>query len=83
MATYVEEAKDLLNAFDKVYIGQINSGQNTHADSLAWLAAVVPTKLIRKVAMDYLGEPSIGRVVELVLDVEQGPSWMDPIVGFL
>ncbi|XP_058208180.1 uncharacterized protein LOC131321193 [Rhododendron vialii] len=83
MAAYVEATKDLLDTFEKVYIEQISSGQNAHADSLAWLAAAVPTEFKRKVAVDYLAEPSIGRRVELVLDVNQGPSWMDPVVEFL
>ncbi|XP_058191476.1 uncharacterized protein LOC131308553 [Rhododendron vialii] len=83
MAAYVEAAKDLLDTFKKVYLEQISSRQNAHADSLAWLAAAVPTKLKRRVAVDYLTEPSIGRSIELVLDMNQGPSWMDPIVDFL
>ncbi|KAG5562386.1 hypothetical protein RHGRI_005203 [Rhododendron griersonianum] len=83
MAAYVEAAKSLLNTFERVCIEQINSGQNSHADSLAWLAAAVPTELKRKVAVDYLAEPSIGRSMDLILDVNQGTSWLDPIVEIL
>ncbi|XP_058208160.1 uncharacterized protein LOC131321170 [Rhododendron vialii] len=57
--------------------------KNAHADSLAWLAAAVLTEFKRRVVVDYLAEPSIGKSVELVLDVYQRPSWMDPIVEFL
>ncbi|XP_058180016.1 uncharacterized protein LOC131298549 [Rhododendron vialii] len=82
MAAYIEAAKDLLDTFEKVYVEQI-SFVHAHVDSLAWLATAVPTEFKRKVAVDYLSEPSIGRSLELVLDVNQGPSWMDPIVEYL
>jgi ribonuclease HI len=83
MTAYVMAARELLDTFEKVYIEQISSGQNSHADSLAWLAAAVPTEFKRNVAVDYMSEPSIGKSMDLVLDVSQGPSWMDPIVEFL
>ncbi|XP_058189290.1 uncharacterized protein LOC131306877 [Rhododendron vialii] len=76
MAACVEAAKDLLDTFEKVYIEQISSGQNGHADSLAWLAATMPTEFKRRVAIDYLSKLSIGRSVELVhRAMTQGYWW--------
>lgn len=54
-----------------------------YTDSLACMASTVPTEYRRTVAAKYLCEPSIGKAVEMVLDLDIGPSWMDPIMSYL
>lgn len=83
IAAYVEAANNLFKKFGQVLVHRISSGQNAHAYSLACLASAVPTEYRRTVAVEYLSKPSVEDTKEVVLKLELGPSWMDPIMSYL
>ena len=57
---------------------------NSHADALANLASVVEAGNKRTVEVETLEKPSIElQPPRQVLCLDFGPSWMDPIIGYL
>lgn len=82
IVAYVEGAKNLLKKFGQVLVQLISSGQNVHANSLACLASVVPTKYRRTMAVECSSKPSV-EDTEVVLKLELGLSWMDPIISYI
>ena len=64
---------------------QIKRDLNAHADILAGLAAICGSDKQRTVSFQTLQRSSIEEETEAsqVLNIDLGPSWMDPIVSFL
>jgi hypothetical protein len=62
----------------------ISSRQNDHADALACLASAIPRDKFRTIYVDSIEYPSIDiPIAEKALEIDLGPSWMDPIISYL
>ncbi|XP_028054329.1 uncharacterized protein LOC114258558 [Camellia sinensis] len=82
MATYAEQAKNLIRKFQAIRVEKIGREGNGHADALACLGSSVDSRDDRKIWVEYVPQPSI-QLVEMVLCTDLGPSWMDPLLAFL
>ncbi|XP_038693764.1 uncharacterized protein LOC119991491 [Tripterygium wilfordii] len=83
MIAYLTEAKKLIEKLEDFEIQQVPRGQNSHADALATLASADQEKLRRTIIIDIQEKPSVPPEQVEVSQAELGPSWMDPLVGFL
>ncbi|XP_028058867.1 uncharacterized protein LOC114262698 [Camellia sinensis] len=82
MATYAEQAKNLIKKFQAIGVEKIGREGNGHADALACLGSSIDSRGGRKIWVEYVPQPSI-QLVEMVLCTDLGPSWMDPLLAFL
>ncbi|GFS31847.1 hypothetical protein Acr_00g0019520 [Actinidia rufa] len=84
MAKYLKMAKSLTSEFRAVKIEQVRRELNAHADALAALASIFEGEIGRTVTIDIVSVLSIEEEQKSVLvNMELGPSWMDPIVNYL
>ncbi|GFS37725.1 hypothetical protein Acr_00g0053660 [Actinidia rufa] len=84
MARYLKVAKNLLSEFQAVKIEQVGREFNAHADALASLTSTFKGNHGRTVAVDVVSIPNIEEAQSSVLvNMQLGPSWMDPIVNYL
>uniref|UniRef100_A0A2N9GJI0 RNA-directed DNA polymerase n=1 Tax=Fagus sylvatica TaxID=28930 RepID=A0A2N9GJI0_FAGSY len=84
MIAYLDLARNLLKGFCKYNIERVGREHNGHADSLAGLASSVAPEFRRTIIVEVQDTPSIAKGGQAgVCQVEMGPSWMDPILGYL
>jgi ribonuclease HI len=84
MIAYLDLARNLLKGFCKYNIERVGREHNGHADSLARLASSVAPEFRRTIIVEVQDSPSIAKGGQAsVCQVEMGPSWMDPILGYL
>ena len=84
MQEYLYQVKCLRPGFDLFSLSHIPRSGNTHADSLATLAASSARQLPRIILVEHLDRASkIAKDTTRVHEIRVGPSWMDPIVVFL
>uniref|UniRef100_A0A2N9IUZ7 Uncharacterized protein n=1 Tax=Fagus sylvatica TaxID=28930 RepID=A0A2N9IUZ7_FAGSY len=84
MIAYLDLARNLLKGFCKYNIERVGREHNGHADSLAGLASSVAPEFRRTITVEVQDSPSIAKGGQAsVCQVEMGPSWMDPILGYL
>ena len=84
MQEYLYQVKRLRPGFDLFSLSHISRSGNTHADSLATLAASSARQLPRIILVEHLDRASkIAKDTTRVHEIRVGPSWMDPIVVFL
>uniref|UniRef100_A0A2N9FJR7 Uncharacterized protein n=1 Tax=Fagus sylvatica TaxID=28930 RepID=A0A2N9FJR7_FAGSY len=84
MIAYLDLARNLLKGFCKYNIERVGREHNGHADSLAGLASSVAPEFRRTIIVEVQDSPSIAKGGQAsVCQVEMGPSWMDPILGYL
>ena len=84
MIAYLDLARNLLKGFYKFNIERVGREHNGHADSLAGLASSVAPEFRRTITVEVPDSPSIVKGGQVsVCQVELGPSWMDPILGYL
>jgi ribonuclease HI len=84
MIAYLDLARNLLKGFGKFNIERVGREHNGHADSLAGLASSVAPEFRRTITVEVQDSPSIVKGGQAsVCQVEMGPSWMDPILGYL
>ena len=83
MAAYLEKKKrNFIKSFPSFVIEMIPRAKTYHSDALTKLASTKDAELLDAVSVEFLAEPSINqRPMVMVLD--QGPSWMDPIFSYL
>ena len=82
MVAYLGKAKELLRSIQVTLIEVVPRSKNTNADTLAKLASTRDAELLDAVSVEFLAEPSIKQRPE-VMELEQKPSWMDPIVVYV
>ncbi|XP_052193952.1 uncharacterized protein LOC127802277 [Diospyros lotus] len=83
MAAYLLKVRELLALLPKFKVRQIPRSQNSHADTLAWLATARDTEFLGAIPVEFLAAPSIEQSAEtMVIDTPQG-SWMSPILEYL
>ena len=82
MVTYLEKAKELIATTSAITIEVVLRLKNANTDALAKLASIKDVELLNVVSVEFLAKPSIKQRYE-VMELEQEPSWMDPIVAYL
>ena len=82
MAIYLEKAKEQLSLFFAASIEVIPRSKNSNTDALAKLASTRDIDLLDAVFVEYLADPII-HPQSGIMELTQGPSWMDPIVMYL
>lgn len=65
MISHLAKAKELLKKFKECCITQILMAENINVDSLARLASVLKSKLIRTIPLETLKQPSILKEEEM------------------
>ena len=80
MATYLEKAKELMGSISAISIEVMPQSRNV--DALAKLASIKDAELLDAVSVEFLAEPSVKEWPE-VMELEQKPSWIDPIIAYL
>ena len=84
MQEYLSQVKRLQSDFDIFSLSHISRSENTHADSLATLATSSVGGLPRIILVENLDKANeVAKGMVHIHEVRVGPSWMDPIVGFL
>ncbi|KAK4856809.1 hypothetical protein QYF36_021535 [Acer negundo] len=81
MSAYLNKVKHLQSTFDEFSIEQIPRAENTQADALASLGSTT-TNNSKLVPIVHLMSPSI-QESEILAPVDNGRSWIDPIVNYL
>ena len=79
---YLDKVKEQLSLFSVASIEVIPQSKNSNPDALAKLASMREADQLDAVSMEYLVEHSI-HPKSKIMELTQGPSWMDPIVGYL
>ena len=82
MATYLEKAKELLGSISVVSVEVVPRSKNANAYALAKLSSTRDVELLDTVLVEFLAEPNIKQRPEM-MELEQEPSWMDPIIVYL
>ncbi|GKC58832.1 reverse transcriptase domain-containing protein [Tanacetum coccineum] len=83
MIKYLEKAKSLVSGFANFSISQVPRSKNKKADALSKIASTSFTHLSKQILVEVLKEKSIqGKELATVV-VEDGPTWMTPIMEYL
>ena len=82
IVAYLEKAKELIRSIPTFTIEVVPRSKNSHADILAKLASIKDVEFLNAASVEFLLEPSINQRLE-VMELEQEPLWMDPIVAYL
>ena len=82
IVAYLEKAKELMGSISTVIIEVVPRSKNSNTDALAKLASTKDAKLLNAVSIEFLSKPNIKQRLE-IMELEQEPSWMDPIVAYL
>ncbi|GJX95110.1 reverse transcriptase domain-containing protein [Tanacetum coccineum] len=84
MVKYLEKAKSLISGFANFSISQVPRSENKKADALSKIASTNIAHLSKHVLVEVLKEISIQEEeVALVVEEEEGPTWMTPIIEYL
>lgn len=83
MIIYLRKVQELMKKFVRVKIRHIPRAENSRTNALARLATASQESLDRLILVEHLTEPSVCIEDEEILPVEDQPSWMDPIMGYL
>ena len=84
MQGYLSQVRHLQSHFNSFSLLHVLRSGNTHADSLATLAASLAYSLPWVILVEDLCKPTLmKREVVRIHQVRVGPSWMDPLVLFL
>ena len=79
---YLKKVKQMIGKFEAVEVIQIPREENSRADILARMTAVVDPKMPNSVPLEVKSCPSIEQNLE-VIQIEQKCSWMDPIISYI
>ncbi|XP_022888963.1 uncharacterized protein LOC111404382 [Olea europaea var. sylvestris] len=82
MSLYCLKVHDLQRKFKSCEIVKISWAENCRADALSKLVFMGIDGLDRIVYVRIVTEPSINQTIG-VMDIDNEPSWMDPIVDFI
>ncbi|XP_022859011.1 uncharacterized protein LOC111379805 [Olea europaea var. sylvestris] len=82
MSLYCLKVHDLQRRFKSCEIMKITRAENCKADALSRLLFMGLDGLDRTVHVRIVTEPSINQTIG-VMDIDNEPSWMDPIVDFI
>ncbi|XP_022850664.1 uncharacterized protein LOC111372547 [Olea europaea var. sylvestris] len=82
MSLYCLKVHDLQRKFKSCEIVKISRAKNCRADALSRLVFMEIDGLDRTVHVRIITEPSISQTIGIV-DIDNMPSWMDPIVDFI
>ncbi|XP_022843129.1 uncharacterized protein LOC111366648 [Olea europaea var. sylvestris] len=82
MSLYCLKVYDLLRKFKSCEIVKISRAENCKADALSKLVFMGIDGLDRTVHVRIVTEPSINQTIG-IMDIDNEPSWMDPIVDFI
>ncbi|XP_022889183.1 uncharacterized protein LOC111404631 [Olea europaea var. sylvestris] len=82
MRLYCLKVHDLQRKFKSCEIVKISRAENCRVDALSRLVFMGIDGLDRTVHVRIVTEPSINQIVG-VMDIDNEPSWMDPIVDFI
>ena len=81
MQKYLRLTKHLIQEFERVEFEQLPRSQNTEADEISKLASSKYGRMDKDLAMEIQKHPSIEEVQTFV--IQDGSSWMTPILSFL
>nr|GEV59086.1 reverse transcriptase domain-containing protein [Tanacetum cinerariifolium] len=81
MVKYLEKTKSLISDFTNFSISQVPRSKNKKADAQSKIASTSFAHLSKQVLVEVLKEKSIQE--EEVVTVEDGPTWMTPIMEYL
>ena len=81
MVKYFQKVKDLAPAFKHFEIFHISGAENAQVDTLFQLATTF-SNFLGHAFIKYLEQSSINEV-DKVLQINDEPSWMDPIIQYL
>ena len=82
LVTYLEKANELIGSISTVSIEVVPRSKNANTDALAKLASTKDANLLSAIFVEFLVEPGIKHWPS-VMELEQEPSWMNPITAYL
>ncbi|PON59713.1 hypothetical protein PanWU01x14_157700, partial [Parasponia andersonii] len=83
MIAYLKKVQQLFLTFSTYDIQLLPRTKNTRADALAKLASTKDAELLKVVPVEFLISPSIEEEPQVIMPVDEEPSWMDPIIRYM
>ena len=81
MQKYLKLTKHLIQEFERMEFEQVPGSQNTAADEISKLALSEYGRMDEDLVMEIQKHPSIEEVQTFI--IQDGSSWMTPILSFL